>query len=76
MTSEPELHIEDDPKPEQMMEVQDRLYEFNDAVTAKADDGRRRGWHTLAEVPGYPGDTTRVLFRKTLGHSDGSVVRS
>jgi GNAT superfamily N-acetyltransferase len=152
MTSEPELRIEDDPKPEQMMELQDRLYEFNDAVTAKADDGRyltifvrdeagelrggllgwtwagtlgietlwvrdserrrglgtrllaaaeaeavrrgchqafvqthsfqapdfypRRGWQTLAEVPGYPGDTTRMLFRKALGHSDGSVARS
>jgi GNAT superfamily N-acetyltransferase len=149
---EPELRIEDDPNPALILELQDRLYEFSDAATGGAKDGRfltivvrdekgqlrgglhgwtwagtlgveilwvrdadrgrglgtrllaaaeaeairrgchqafvqthsyqapafyrRHGWETLAEVAGYPGDTTRVLFRKRLAHAPRSVVGS
>jgi len=142
VSAEPELRIDDDPRPEHVLELQDRLHEFNDAATGGVGDGRfltillrddagrlraglhgwtwaetlgvealwvrddwrgrglgarllqaaetearrrgcrhgflqthsyqapdfyrRHGWETLAEVPGYPGDTTRVLFRKRL----------
>lgn len=137
----PEFRIEDNPKPEDILLLQDRLYEFNAAAVGVKDgrflsifvrddagellgglhgwtwagalgvetlwvreDQRRRGlgtrlleaaeveatrrgcrqaflqthsyqvpafyrrlgWEALAEVPGYPDATTRVLFRKAL----------
>jgi GNAT superfamily N-acetyltransferase len=37
MTTEPELVIETDPRPDQVQSLEDRIYEFNSGVTGIAD---------------------------------------
>ena len=47
-----DLRIEEEPRPEDIALLNDRLYRFNASVTG--------------ELPGWPGRTTRVVFRKPL----------